>query len=132
MVKKILMMSIVASGLLFAEGVVDRENIKIMQDLEIATATILKGFLYNNKAVIGNGVKDIKKLSETIEAFEIHNNTKKDFDAKKYAIDEAASISTLADNLLKQFEEDKKDEATRTYSAIVNKCIACHKIIRKW
>jgi len=132
MVKKILMMSIIASGLLFSEGVVDRGNMKIMQDLETATATILKGFLYNNKAVIGNGVKDMKKLSESIEAFEIHNNTKKDFDVKKYAIDEAASISTLADNLLKQFEEDKKDEATRTYSIIVNKCISCHKIIRKW
>lgn len=66
--------------------------------------------LYNNKAVVANGVKDMKKLSQTIEAFQIHNNTKKDFDAKKYAI----------------------DEATRTYSTIVNKCIACHKIIRKW
>jgi hypothetical protein len=112
--------------------VVDRENIKIMQDLETATATVLKGFLYNNKAVVKNGVRDIKKLSETIEAFEIQNNTKKGFDAKKYAIDEAGSIGILADNLLKQFEEDKKDEATRTYSTIVNKCIACHKIIRKW
>jgi hypothetical protein len=132
MMKKILMMSIVASSLLFAEGVVDRKDIKIMQDLELATATVLKGFLYNNKAVVGNGVKDIKKLSETIEAFEIHNNTKKGFDAKKYAIDEAIRIATLADTLQKQFEEDKKDEATRTYSTIVNKCIACHKIIRKW
>jgi plasmid maintenance system killer protein len=131
-VKKILMISVIASGLLFADGVVDRENIKIMQDLETATATVLKGFLYNNKAVVGNGVKDIKKLSETIEAFEIHNNTKKGFNAKKYAIDEAASISTLADSLQKQFEEGKKDEATRTYSTIVNKCIACYKIIRKW
>ncbi|HIP51434.1 MAG TPA: hypothetical protein EYG94_05020 [Campylobacterales bacterium] len=130
--KKILMMSIVASGLLFAEGVVDRGNIKIMQDLEIATATVLKGFLYNNKAVVGNGVKDIKKLSETIEAFEIQNNTKKGFDAKKYAVGEAKSMGTLADNLLEQFSNGKKDEATRTYSAIVNKCIACHKIIRKW
>ncbi|CAA6826593.1 MAG: Unknown protein [uncultured Sulfurovum sp.] len=130
--KKILLMSIVASGLLFAEGVVNRENIKIMQDLETATGTVLKGFLYNNKAVVANGVKDMQKLSETIEAFEIQNNENKDFDAKKYAIDEAASMATLSDNLLKQFEEGKKDEATRTYSTIVNKCIACHKIIRKW
>jgi len=130
--KKILMMSIIASGLLFAEGVVDRENIKIMQELEIATATIQKGFFYNNKAVVANGVKDMKKLSENIEAFEIHNNDKKDFDAKKYAIDEAKSIATLADNLLKQFEEGQKDESTRTYSTILNKCIACHRIIRKW
>ncbi|CAA6814665.1 MAG: Unknown protein [uncultured Sulfurovum sp.] len=130
--KKILMMSVVASALLFAEGVVDRENINIMHDLEVATATIQKGFLYNNKAVVANGVKDMMKLSETIEAFEIHNNTKKDFDAKKYAIDEAKSIATLAETLLKQFEEGKKDESTRTYSTILNKCIACHRIIRKW
>ena len=130
--KKILMMSVIASSLLFSEGVVDRGNIKIMQDLELATTTILKGFLYNNKAVVGNGVKDMKKLSESIDAFHIPNHTKKDFDAKKYAINEAASLGTLADTLLKQFEEDKKDEATRTYSTIVNKCIACHKIIRKW
>ena len=130
--KKILLMSIVAGGLLFGEGVVNRENIKVMQDLEVATATVLKGFLYNNKAVVANGVKDIKKLSETIEAFEIQNNDKKGFDAKKYAIDEAESMGVLSENLLKQFEEGKKDEATRTYSTIVNKCIACHKIIRKW
>ena len=126
------MMSVMAGTLLFAEGAVNRDNIKIMQDLEVATATILKGFLYNNKGVVGNGVKDMKKLSEAIEAFEIQGKTKKNFDAKKYAIDEAASIITLSENLQKQFEEGKKDEATRTYSIIVNKCIACHKIIRKW
>ncbi|CAA6798750.1 MAG: Unknown protein [uncultured Sulfurovum sp.] len=130
--KKILLMSIVAGGLLFAEGVVNRENIKVMQDLETSIAVIQKGFFYNNEGIVANGVNDVKALMKNIDAFKIQNEDDLKFDSHKYAKDESESISLLADTLLTQFKDGKKDDSTRTYSTILNKCIACHKIIRKW
>ena len=130
--KKILLMSIMASSMLFSEGVVNRENIKVMQDLETSVATIQKGFFYNNDAIVANGVKDIQALILDESAFTIQNKDDLKFDSVKYAKEEAESIGKLAETLLKQFKEGKKDDSTRTYSTILNKCIACHKIIRKW
>ncbi|CAA6800463.1 MAG: Unknown protein [uncultured Sulfurovum sp.] len=130
--KKVLLMSIMATSFMFAEGVVDRENMKVMQDLETAVAVIQKGFFYNNEGTVANGVNDVKALMKNIDAFKIQNEDDLKFDSHKYAKDESESISKMADTLLNQFKGNKKDDATRTYSTILNKCIACHKIIRKW
>ncbi len=67
--KKTLLMSVLVSGILFAEGYIQPDRMKNMADMETAMATIQKGFLYNNLNVIKNGVKDLKDRVKHTESF---------------------------------------------------------------
>ena len=133
--KKILLLSALAGSLLFAEGALDKRQMKTMQTLEAAMGTVQKGFLYNNNNVIKSGVKDIKATLMDVLEFEIKVDPKdqgKDFDAKAYVATEVTAIGKLATEIEALYAEGKKDEALATYSKTLSRCVVCHKIIRKW
>jgi len=133
--KKILLLSALAGSLLFAEGALNKSQMKTMQTLEEAMGTVQKGFLYNNENVIKSGVKDIKSTLMDVLEFEIKVDPKdqgKDFNAKAYVATEVTAIGKLATEVEKLYSEGKKDEALATYSKTLSRCIVCHKIIRKW
>lgn len=135
MMKKILLLSILVSGVLFAEGVVNKSQMEIMQTLEKAMGTIQKGFLYNNKNVVATGVKDLKASLIDVNAFVIKvskADEKKDFDPKIYAVTETTAIGKSVGEVEKLFKEGKHDEALEVYTKTLNRCVVCHKIIRKW
>jgi len=130
--KKILLIAVLASGVLFADEALKPIQMKTMQTLESAMADIQKGFLYNNENVVENGIKELKKNLEDISSFEIINEVDKDFNAPAYAVTEATAIAKLADEILKFYKDGKKDEALVAYSKTLSRCVVCHKIIRKW
>jgi len=134
--KQILLISVLLSSVLFAEGVVNPSQIKTMQTLEAAMATIQKGFLYNNETVVGGGVKDLEVALKDVDAFVIAADKPitedKDFNPKAYALTETAAIGKEAKELLELYKDGKKDEAREAYSIVLNRCVVCHKIIRKW
>jgi len=133
--KKILLLSALAGSLLFAEGALNKSQMKTMQTLEKAMGTVQKGFLYNNENVIKTGVKDIKSTLMDVLEFEIKVDPKdqgKDFNAKAYVATEVTAIGKLVTEVDKLYSEGKKDEALATYSKTLSRCIVCHKIIRKW
>ena len=133
--KKFLLLSALAGSLLFAEGALNKSEMKTMQTLETAMGTLQKGFLYNNENVIKSGVKDIKATLMDVLEFEIKVDPKdqgKDFNAKAYVATEVTAIGKLATEVEKLYSEGKKDEALATYSKTLSRCIVCHKIIRKW
>ncbi len=133
--KKILLLSALAGSLLFAEGALNKSEMKTMQTLETAMGTLQKGFLYNNENVIKSGVKDLKSTLMDVLEFEIKVDPKdqgKDFNAKAYVATEVTAIGKLATEVEKLYSEGKKDEALATYSKTLSRCIVCHKIIRKW
>ena len=133
--KKILLLSALAGSLLFAEGALNKSQMKTMQTLEEAMGTVQKGFLYNNENVIKSGVKDIKSTLMDVLEFEIKVDPKdqgKDFNAKAYVATEVTAIGKLATKIEALYTEGKKDEALATYSKALGRCVVCHKIIRKW
>jgi len=135
LMKKILLLSALAGSLLFAEGALNKSQMKTMQTLEKAMGTVQKGFLYNNENVIKTGVKDIKSTLMDVLEFEIKVDPKdqgKDFNAKAYVATEVTAIGKLVTEVDKLYSEGKKDEALATYSKTLSRCIVCHKIIRKW
>ena len=129
---KILIMSVFVSGILFAEGALKPDQMKTMQSLEAAMATVQKGFLYNNENVVESGIKDLKKNLEDISSFIIENESDKTFNAQAYAATETSAISKLADEIEKAYKEGKKDDALVAYSKTLSRCVVCHKVIRKW
>jgi cytochrome c556 len=133
--RKILLLSTLVSSVLFAEGVLNKSQMKTMQTLESALSTIQKGFLYNNESVVNSGIKTLKASLVDVNAFVItvdNKDKKEDFDPKMYAVTETTSIGKLAGEVGKLYTEDKRDEALEAYSKILNRCVVCHKIIRKW
>jgi len=132
---KIVLMSILVSGVLFAEGVLNKSQMETMQTLEKAMGTIQKGFLYNNKSVVATGVKDLKASLNDVNAFVItvsEKDKKKDFDPKTYAVTETASIAKLVGEIDTLYKDGNNTEALEAYTKTLNRCVVCHKIIRKW
>ena len=128
-------MSILVSGVLFAEGVLNKSQMETMQTLEKAMGTIQKGFLYNNKSVVATGVKDLKASLNDVNAFVItvsEKDKKKDFDPKTYAVTETASIAKLVGEIDTLYKDGNNTEALEAYTKTLNRCVVCHKIIRKW
>lgn len=130
--RKIVLMSILVSGVLFAEGALKPDQMKTMQSLEAAMATVQKGFLYNNENVVGTGIKELKEKLKDVSSFVIKNEADKTFNAHAYAATETSAIIKLADEIETAYKAGKKDEALTAYSKTLSRCVVCHKVIRKW
>lgn len=135
--KRVLLMAIMATGLLFAENTETNTTATqdTMQHLEASMQMIQKGFLYNNEGIIEEGVKQFKIGLEHEDAFVIAAGAKEDdktFDPKSYAKTEPKALNGLADDILNNFKSGDRDKASEAYTKTLNRCLACHKIIRKW
>lgn len=130
--KKIVLMSILVSGVIFAEGALKPDQIKTMQSLEAAMATVQKGFLYNNKNIVGTGITELKEKLKDVSSFVIKNEVDKTFNAQAYAATETSAILKLADEIETSYQSGKKDEALTAYAKTLSRCVVCHKVIRKW
>jgi len=127
--KKILLISSLASSLLFSNEV---EQKTTMQNLEVAMATIQKGFLYNNTPIVKQGISSLKENIQNLKSFNIKKDNKKDFDAKKYSLAELKAIRLLADQMLIDFDKGNKEVVLEGFQKTLNRCITCHLIVRKW
>ena len=135
--KKILLISALASAMLFSNNTEDtkatqQSQIKTMQSLEVAMSTIQKGFLYNNTGLVKQGITSLKDNVKNIKSFDIKNDKKRDFDAKKYSIAELKAIGILADQMLIDFDKGDKEVVLEGFQKTLNRCITCHLLIRKW
>lgn len=130
--KKSIAAFVFVSGMLFAEGYIQPDRMKNMQEMETAMATIQKGFLYNNKHVVANGVKDLKERVEHTESFIKKGINKEGINANTYAKKQAEEIDKLADKILENFEKGDRYNAANHYLKTLGKCLSCHETIRKW
>ncbi len=131
--KKVLLALLLTSGVAFA-GEEAASRIETMQGMETAMAFIQKGFLYNNDAMVAKGVKDFKEHSLEIKSFVVDDKDIKDgdFNPRRYARNEARVITNLAEDVLRNYQSGDKSESVIAYNKIISRCLACHKIIRKW
>lgn len=130
--KKALLMSVLLSGVLFAEGYVQPDRMKNMADMETAMSTIQKGFLYNNINVVKNGVKDLKETTKHTESFMKEGVDKNGINTLMYAKKQAAAISSMADEITATFAKGDRYSAANNYLLILSKCLSCHQTIRSW
>ncbi|MCH9741487.1 MAG: hypothetical protein K0U38_11720 [Epsilonproteobacteria bacterium] len=136
--KKILLMAVMASSMLLAEGNVTAESnatstAQTMQHLEASMQMIQKGFLYNSEGMVDEGVKQFKVGLGNMDAFVVKVDDKdkgKSFDPQSYALTESKALMGMANDILKSFKSGEKDKASESYTKTLNRCLACHKIIR--
>lgn len=129
--KKVLLGCILLSSLAFSEMKSDPVSVMTMRGYESAMAMIEKGFLRNNLNMVKLGTTNLKKNSKMIDSFIIKSD-EKNFDPKIYASKEADAIEILAQEILTNFESGKNDAARKAFDKTLTRCLACHRIIRKW
>lgn len=102
-----------------------------MASMEKGMNTIQKGFLYNQKATILEGTEIVLNANSIFEKVDVNSFTN---GSKATQV-----ISNIHQNIttdLKQFKkvvnENKFADATKIYGKLVNDCVACHTVIRKW
>ena len=127
--KKLIILGLLASSL-FAQSALEK-RINVMKDLEKAMATVQKGYLYNNLHIVQKGANELKLHAQDVKSFEVATNGTS-FDAKQYAINEASAITSLANDMVDSFKKGHKSKSMIAYQNTLNRCVTCHKIVRKW
>jgi len=132
--KKVLLILSLVSTILLAndQNATKAEEVQTMQNLEVAMATIQKGFLYNNTGFVKEGITSLKENIKNIKSFNIKNDTNRKFDAKKYSITELKALGVLADQMLIDFDKGNKEVVLGGFQNMLNRCVTCHLLVRKW
>ncbi len=130
--KKLVLAGMLASSLVMGAEFSKAEQVITMQSLESAMGMIQKAFLRDNVAMMQIGVQSLKENLNNIHNFVIKPSVMNEgFDPKAYAGKEVTNLNKIADEILADFEGDKKADARAKYDTALSQCIACHKIIRK-
>jgi len=132
MMKKIILLSLLVSTLMWADSTDKVKSIETMQNLENGLATIQKGMMYNNRNIVEKGVIEIKLNTKNISDFDIKNERGIRFKAKKYSMTEALAIEKLAEDVLIAFDKKKRNRVLDTYRRLQDQCMTCHALVRKW
>lgn len=130
--KKLLAIGVLASSLVMGGEFSKAEQVITMQGLESAMGMIQKAFLRDNVDMMKIGVQSLKENLKNIHNFVIKPSVMNEgFNPRKYADEQVTSLDKLADNILADFEADKKADSRDKYDTALSQCMACHKIIRK-
>jgi len=128
--KKVLFTFVILGNfLLMAENI---DTKKTMQALEVSMGTIQKGLLYNHRGILKKGIESLKEEIKNIDSFIIKNDESLNFNAKHYAETEVKALTLLSSKILEDFDSGKKEDVMIAYEQILNRCVTCHKLIRKW
>ena len=102
-----------------------------MSLMEKGMNTIQKGFFYNSKELVLEGIEVVDSANKIFETVDT-----KDF-TKGNRADQV--ISNIHGNLAKDLkalrkstESNKFGSAAEKYGKVVNDCIACHSVVRGW
>jgi len=129
--KKIFLVSILlGSTMLMANSSVEIK--KTMQSLEVSMAFIQKGFLYNHRGRIEKGIDTLREALKNIDSFVIENDKNVKFNAKAYAVTETKALDLMASRILDGFDKGKKEAVLVDFQQMLNRCVTCHALVRRW
>jgi len=131
--KKILVVAILLSStMLMAENVSNDEMKKTMQNMEVSMAFIQKGFLYNHRGRIKKGITSLRRELKKIDSFVIVNDKSVKFNAHEYAITETKALDAMASRILDDFDAGNKETVMIDFQQMLNRCVTCHALVRRW
>ena len=129
--KKLLLISILL-GTTVLMGESSAKMQKTMQNLEVSMAFIQKGFLYNHRGRIQKGIESLREELKNIDSFVIKNNKDEKFNAQAYAVNETKALDLMASRILEGFDKGQKESVLLDFQQMLNRCVTCHALVRKW
>ena len=130
--KKILLASILVGSVLLMAGNTETNQINTMQSLEVSMSQIQKGLLYNHKGMLKKGITSLRAELGNIKSFVINNDKSIQFNAHEYAQKETKALDMIASRILQDFEDGKKETVMIDYEQMLNRCVTCHALVRRW
>ncbi|RDU59175.1 hypothetical protein [Helicobacter marmotae] len=127
--KKIVWLICTFIGILFARG----ELIQIMQDMEYAINLMQKGFLYDKKTWVDEGIKEFKALSRQLQHIDprvyLEGPQRRDANVVSgIAMRNRENIEVLERFL----NQDQKVKSIDAFGQILTGCMSCHLLSRGW
>jgi len=101
-----------------------------MSLMEKGKNDIQKGFLYNDKALIKEGisiVKDANNIFGTVDVKSFLNNDKTQVVSNIHK-----NISKSLKSLEKSINNKEYAKASNQFGKVLNDCVSCHTVIRRW
>ena len=133
MKKILLILAVLGTTSLVASEEGNKEAIKkSMQSMETSMAFIQRGFLYNHRGRIKKGVTSLRRELKNIDMFMIKNDKDLQFNAKEYAITETKALDLMASRILEDFDKGNKEAVMIEFQQVLNRCVTCHALVRKW
>lgn len=106
---------------------------QIMQNMEYAMGLMQKGFLYNKKEWIQEGLEEFKTLNNQLRLLDPHTylgaQQRKDSDVVSGIVNKNRDNIEVLEHYLKQNELIKSADAC---GRILAGCVSCHAISRGW
>ncbi len=102
-----------------------------MAAMEKGMNTIQKGFLYNQKATILEGTETVitaNSIFSKVDTQSFTNGSK----ATQVISNIHKNIATDLKVFKNLINENKFADASKQYGKVMNDCVACHTVIRKW
>jgi len=102
-----------------------------MAAMEQGMNTIQKGFFYNQKATILEGTETVinaNSIFSKVDTQSFTNGSK----ATQVISNIHKNIATDLKVFKKLINANKFADASKQYGKVVNDCVACHTVIRKW
>lgn len=132
--KKILLILAIlgTTSLVASEGSSKVATQKAMQNMETSMAFIQKGFLYNHRGQIKKGITSLRKELKNIDVFMVQNDKDIQFNARAYAVNETKALDMMAARILEDFDKGNKEAVMIEFQQVLNRCVTCHALVRRW
>jgi hypothetical protein len=69
---------------------------------------------------------------KNISSFVIEHKSDASFDSHTYAVTETKAIDSMASKILDGFDKGKKETVLREFQQMLNRCVTCHALVRRW
>lgn len=102
-----------------------------MASMEQGMNTIQKGFFYNQKTTILEGTETVisaNSIFSKVDTQSFTNGSK----ATQVILNIHKNIADDLKVFKKMINENKFADASKQYGKVMNDCVACHTVIRKW
>ena len=120
----------ILTGAIIASANSDTTVDATMSLMEKGMNSIQKGFLYNDSKLIKEGisiVKDANNIFGTVDVKSFLNNDKTQVVSNIHK-----NISKSLKSLEKSIDNKEYAKASNQFGKVLNDCVSCHTVIRRW
>ncbi len=135
--KKLLLVLVVGSGLLFAKPYTTADRINDMNDMASAMNIIQSGFFYNNYSTVEAGVEKLTSAASRVKP-PLEELQEKDV-LTRYMNQKIQMSNKIVKNInrrsidiLERFKDGDRTQAVQAYTKIMGQCMKCHREMRNW
>ncbi|RUM73523.1 MAG: cytochrome C [Sulfurovum sp.] len=137
MMKKLILIPMVAVTCGFSDGYTQGDRILDMQKMAQAMQDIQMGFFYNNIDIVKDGVKVLTATIDLVRPIDSEINNKDIYEQwlnndLKMTRKIQKKIKNKAQEIEDRFTNGDPEQALQAYTKITKQCLKCHVNLRKW